>query len=262
MFSGDAVLQGTFDTLALPEVLGLLARSQKTGTLWLEAGPATAAIYIADGRCCAAQSGDLTGKVDNAQSLLVRVVELCFSASRLEDGAFRFGSEEPPWVCPETVDLEVAIDELARLLEEWRDIQAVIPTLDARVRLADELGVDELVVDRERWALLVAIDGRRTVRELVRKTNRPTLEICHTIVALVDAGALTVAQPTSATVRGNGSGKATANAKTETRAVVKPEDPYGPGVESPQRGPGADVPNGEGAGKGDYMGVFTALKDR
>jgi uncharacterized protein DUF4388 len=254
------VLQGTFDTLSLPELLGLLAHSQKTGTLWLEAGPATAAIYLADGRCCAAQSGDLTGKVDNAAALLSRVVELCFSAARQEDGAFRFGSEEPPWVCPETVNLDAAVDELARLLDEWLEIQAVIPTLDARIRLTDELAVEELVVDRERWALLVAIDGRRTVRELVRKTNRPTLEICHAIVALVEAGAITVVHSAaSPSTRGNGTA-----VKAEPKSLVKPEDPYGPGVESPQAGPGAgEGPREEpGAGKGDYLRVFTALKDR
>jgi hypothetical protein len=245
--------------LSLPELLGLLAHSQKTGTLWLEAGPATAAIYLADGRCCAAQSGDLTGKVDNAAALLGRIVELCFSAARQDDGSFRFGSEEPPWVCPETVNLDAAVDELARLLDEWLEIQAVIPTLDARVRLADELGVEELVVDRERWTLLVAIDGRRTVRELVRKTNRPTLETCHAIVALVEAGAITVAQAAS-TPAGRGNGSAV---KAEPKSLVKPEAPYGPGVESPQGGPGADSSGEEvSAGKSDYLRVFTALKDR
>jgi hypothetical protein len=252
------VLQGTFDTLSLPELLGLLAHSQKTGTLWLEAGPATAALYLDDGRCCAAQSGDLTGKVNDAAALLARIVELCFSAARQEDGAFRFGSEEPPWVCPETVNLDAAVDELARLLDEWRDIQAVIPSLDARVRLAEDLGVEELTVDRDRWALLVAIDGRRSVRELVRKTSRPTLEICHAIVALVEAGAITVVQTASTqSARGNGTA-----AKAEPKSLLKPEDPYGPGVESPQGGPGADT-SGEltGAGKGDYLRVFTALKD-
>jgi Domain of unknown function (DUF4388) len=245
--------------LPVPEVLGLLAHSHKTGVLWLEAGPATAAIYLTEGRCCAAQSGDLTGKVDDAPSLMNRVLELCFAAARQDDGSFRFGNEEPPWVCEETVDLEVVIDELARLVDEWREIQAVIPSLDARVRLADELGIDELIVDRERWTLLVAVDGRRTVRELVRKTNRPTLEICHAIVGLVEAGAMTVIQTASASTRTSSSSQ---QARPDAKSVVKPENPYGPGVESPQRGPGADAANGEGAGKGDFMGVFTALKDR
>ena len=241
------MLQGTFDTLALPEVVGLLAHSRKTGALWLEAGPATAAIYLSEGRCCAAQSGDLTTPVNDAASLVARIVELMFAAARQEDGSFRFGHEEPPWRCPETVDLEGALDELSRLVDEWRDIQAVIPTLDARIRLADELGPNEIVVDRERWALLVAIDGRRTVRELVRKTNRPVLDVCHELLALVDAGAVAVVSP-PAVVRPAAGAKSRSD--TEDNSLVKPEVPYGPGVESPQRGPGAPM-----------AGVFSALHD-
>jgi hypothetical protein len=253
------VLQGTFDTLALPEVLGLLAHSRKTGALWLEAGPATAVVYIADGRCCASQSGDVTGAVTDGPSLLGRVVDFCFAAARTDDGAFRFGSEEPPWTCSETIDLDVAVDELARLLEEWTEIQSVIPTLDARVRLTEELGADELVVDRDRWRLVVAIDGRRTVRELVRKTNRPVLEVCHAVVALVEAGAVDVAQPPAPTTR-----SVSASKRPEPRsasAAVDPEVPWGPGVESPHPGPQPLLPPGNDRNaKKDYMGTFSGLR--
>jgi len=252
------MLQGTFDTLALPELLSLLASTRKTGALWLEAGAATAAIYITDGRCCAAQSGELTRAVDDAPSLLVRLVDLCFAAARTEEGSFRLGTEEPPWVCSETVDLEVAIEELARLLDQWRDIQAVIPSLDARVRLAEELGVDQITIDRDRWELLVAMDGRRTVRELVRKTNRPILEVCHAIVELVDAGAVSVvALPAPATQGMRRAGKA-----PSARPSVDPEIPWGPGVESPHPGPGpngAAVPEPEDDPK--YLSVFSGLRD-
>jgi hypothetical protein len=252
---GTAVLQGTFDTLALHELLGLLAQSRKTGALWLDAGPASAVVYVTEGRCCAAISTDAADAVNDAPTLLVRLVELCFAVARTEDGSFRFGSEEAPWSCAETVDLEVANDELARLVEEWREIQAVIPSLECRVRLSEDLGVEELRVDRDRWRLLTSIDGRRGVRELVRRTNRPVLEVCHAILALVDAGAVTIVQPAAApaaapATRSTG-GKA-------SRAVVEPESPYGPGVESPHPGPnGAE----EVAGKGQYLGVFSALRD-
>jgi hypothetical protein len=242
------MLQGTFDTLALPEVVGLLAHSRKTGALWLEAGAATAALYISEGRCCAAQSGDLTGAVKDAPALLARIVELLFAAARQDDGSFRFGNEEPPWRCEDAVDLEVALDELSRLVDEWRDIQAVVPSLDARVRLSDELGIDELVVDRERWALLVAIDGRRTVRELVRKTSRPVLDVCHALVSLVEAGAVAVVAPPAA-IRPAVGAKSRSSA-SDDGSLVQPEDPYGPGVESPQRGPGAPA-----------VGVFSALHE-
>jgi hypothetical protein len=249
------MLQGTFETLALAELLGLLSQSRKTGALWLDAGQASAVIYIVDGRCCAALSSDAAEAITDAPSLLV---DLCFGVARAEDGSFRFGVEEPPWRCAETVDLEVVNDELARLLDEWREIQAVIPSLECRIRLTDELGIDEIVIDRERWRLLTAIDGRRNVRDLVRKTNRAVLEVCHAVVALVDAGAVTVAQPAAAPT-GNRStgGKA-------TRPVVDPEVPYGPGVESPHPGPGpGESEDGEleHAGKGQYLRVFSALRE-
>jgi hypothetical protein len=250
------MLQGTFETLALPEVLALLAHSRKTGALWLEAGAATAALYIVDGRCCAAQSGDQTGPVSDAPSLLARVVDLCFAAARQEDGTFRFGGEEPPWTCAESIDLEVAIEELARLVDEWREIQAVIPSLDSRIRLCDELGVDELAVDRDRWQLLVAIDGRRSVRELVRKVNRPLLDICHAVVSLVESGAVAVvASPTPSTRAGSVK-------RAEAKVAVEPETPYGPGVESPHPGPTTDGDDEPGNGKGQYLKVFSGLRDR
>ena len=97
-----------------------------------------------------------------------------------ESGSFRFAADDPaPWRCAEPVELSDALVEVDRLLKQWREILRVIPSLECRPQLLDALEVDELVVDRERWALLVAIDGRRTVRELVQRTGRPVIELCQ-----------------------------------------------------------------------------------
>ncbi len=255
------MLQGTLETLALPELLGLLAQSRKTGALWLDAANSSAVLYIVDGRCCAAESSDAGEPLTDEAALLARVIDVCFAVERAEDGAFRFGPEEPPWSCAEPVDLEAATDELARLVDEWREIQAVIPSLDCRIRLADELGVEELTVDRERWQLIVSLDGRRSVRDLVRKTNRPVLDVCHAILTLVDSGAVNVGPPPAppATARANGR-------KRAVDGAVEPEAPYGPGVESPHPGPRA-VTNDEiereidPAEKGRYLSAFSGLRD-
>jgi hypothetical protein len=253
------VLQGTFETLGLAELLGLLAQTRKTGALWLDAGPASAVIYVVDGRCCAAMSNEATDPLSEAPALLVRLVDLCFSVARAEDGSFRFGVEDAPWTCGETVDLEVVNDELGRLLDEWREIQAVIPSLECRLKLSEELGVEELPVDRERWRLLTAIDGRRSVRELVRKTNRPVLDVCHAVLALVDAGACTVGAPPAAPSSGRSTGG------KASRPIVDPETPWGPGVESPHPGPAgvAVAEDGEPvvAGKGQYLRVFSTIRE-
>jgi hypothetical protein len=255
------VLQGTLETLSLPELLGLLAQSRKTGALWLDAANSSAVVYIVDGRCCAAESSDAGDPLADGAALLARVIDVCFAIERADDGSFRFGPEEPSWTCDETVDLEVAIDELARLVEEWREIQAVIPSLDCRIRLADDLGVEQLTVDRERWQLIVSLDGRRSVRELVRKTNRPVLEVCHAILALVDAGAVNVGPPPAPPVAARTNG----NRMPAAEAAVEPEAPYGPGVESPHPGPNVaaeDVDREvDPAEKGRYLSAFSGLRE-
>ena len=192
------MLQGTFATLALSELFDLIAQSGKTGELWLDAGPATAVVYVAEGRCCAALSSETPKAITDGPTLLRRLVDLCFAAARVENASFRFGNGKPPWRCLETVDLQVANEQLAALVEEWSSIQAAIPSLECRVRLSEELGVEELVIDPERWRLLAAIDGRRSVHDLVRTTNRPLLEVCHELVWLVDADACKILPPLEA----------------------------------------------------------------
>jgi Domain of unknown function (DUF4388) len=193
---GVLVLQGTFETLSLPEVLGLLASARKSGALWLDAGPISGVAHLADGHCHAAVAGDQLGPAENGTALLSRLVDLCFGVMCQESGSFRFAADDPaPWVCAEQVELSDVLVEVDRLLKQWREILRVIPSLECRPQLLDALEVDELVIDRERWALLVAMDGRRTVRELVQRTNRPVIELCQALLELVDAGAVGVIDP-------------------------------------------------------------------
>jgi len=250
------MLQGTFETLGLTEVLSLLAHGGKSGALWLDAGQSSAVVFIDDGLCSAVATPDAAEAVDDGTKLMARLVDACFAVSRVEDGSFRFALEEPPWRCPQTISIDVALDELARLLDEWHEIQAVIPSLDCRIRLAEELGVDQLTVDGDRWALIVAIDGRRTVRDLGRRTGRAVLEVCHALLGLIDAGAVTIVAPAASAVpaRTTGAGKA-------TRPVVEPESPYGPGVESPHPGPVGGEDDGEMAANGGYLRVYSGSRD-
>jgi len=270
------VLQGTFETLPLAEVLGLLARAHKRGALLLEAGAASGVIFVDDGRCRATESRDLRGPVEHAPELLVRLVDLCFAVARQDDGSFKFAADEAPeWECSEPVDLDVAIDELEHLLLEWRDIQEVIPSLEARVKLSEQLGIDELRVGRDRWRLLVAIDGGRSVRDLVQRTTRPILEVCHELVELLDAQAITISETVTASApppqqqqQASGptrrSGKASSvPRKKDDAALLQLEQPYGPGVEAPHPGPGAVVadPDAPVNAKGEFLRVFSALRD-
>src|SRR5579862_7400607 len=195
LMEGVCVLQGSFETLSLAEVMGLLASARKTGALWLDAASMSGIVHVEDGYCRAVEFGDRRQPVDDAGTLLDRLVDVCFAVARQETGTFRFGADEPaPWLCPEPVELSDALVEVERLLKQWREIRRVIPSLDCRPRLLDALVVDELVVARDQWSLLVAIDGRRSVRELVERTGQPVLEMCHALLELVDAGAVGIVE--------------------------------------------------------------------
>ena len=112
------MLQGTFETLALPELLGLLASARKTGALRLESGPVSGAIHLEDGHCCAVETAEHNGRVADGPALLTRLVDVCFAVTRQESGAFRFVSEEaPPWTAGEPVELGDAVVEVDRLLK-------------------------------------------------------------------------------------------------------------------------------------------------
>ena len=113
------MLQGTFDTLSLTEVLGLLAQSQKTGALWLHTDSVEGRIYLAGGRCCAAETSELTEPVGSERDLRSRLVDVCFSLARQPGGAFRFAvGEEPTWRVDETISIDDAVSKLDRLLED------------------------------------------------------------------------------------------------------------------------------------------------
>ncbi len=193
------MLQGTFETLSLPEVFGLLAGARKTGALYLDAGEVAGLVHIADGHCHAADSKEQYGPLSDGSDLLLRLVDLCFTSMCQPSGAFRFEADEPaPWSCPEPVELSDALVEVDRLLKQWREILRIIPSLDCRPCLLETLEVEELVLDRERWALLVAIDGRRSVREIVQRTGRPVMDLCQAMLELVEAGALGIIDPAAA----------------------------------------------------------------
>ena len=104
--------------------------------------------------------------------------------------------------------------------------------------LLDALEVEELVVDRERWALLVAIDGRRTVRELVRARNRPVLDVCHALLELVDAGAVGVIDPAAARAPeptpGTGARTPAGRAGVARAAAAEPGRRAGPSRRAPR----------------------------
>lgn len=199
-------LQGTFDTLAVTELFGLLSTAGKTGALRLEGADhdggepddadtraLEAAIFVTGGLCCGIDSEMANGRAGSEPELAAHLVDVGFSLARCRSGSFRFtDGEEPPFEVVAMAALEPAVAEIESLLDQWQEIEATIPSLDGRVRLSPVLRSDEITLNAAEWSLLVAFDGMPTVRELISLHDEPMIEICRTLKELVDRGAIEI----------------------------------------------------------------------
>jgi uncharacterized protein DUF4388 len=182
-------LQGTLDTFSLPDVLRLLATTGKTGCLHLDGDRGRGRVWMDDGSLVAATA-------DRAQEN-APIDEVIFEMLRFKDGSFRFAVDEPAPDGAAPADIEAALQRGSRLLDEWRGLEAVVPSLDHQVQMAPELTVSQVTIDGQRWEALVAIGGGRTVSELGSALGEGELGITRIVSDLVELGIAVVEKPSS-----------------------------------------------------------------
>jgi hypothetical protein len=276
-------LQGTFDTLSVTELFGLLSTAGKTGALRLEAGEHDASFLVRAGRCCAVDDAAASAPVGSEVELAARLVEVGFTLARQPAGSFRFSDTD---VAPSdlAVPFEPAVAEIAAMLEAWKDIESTIPSLDARLRIAPVLPAEQIVLRAEEWALLAGLQGTPSVRDLVAGGAEPLLAVCRRVKDLVDRGAIEVgaapapnertpAQPPVAE-------RPAAHRPVEPAAIEHPVDeprqrnrsafeaasaslleatePYAPEAAEPEPLESSEDPS---ADRGALLRLFSALKD-
>jgi hypothetical protein len=179
-------LQGTFDVLDFSAVLELLAERGMTGRLHVRSRSFAANLFLADGMIVGAdqsehQAAAVTGDV--AQ----RVQEICFELLGADRGSFEFhpGRSNAPVGVNMTV--KEAMDEARQRLEEWQELQELIPSLDLQPRLVTELDPGQVTLDREQWRVLTVVDGRRNLRSIGRALNLSDFEVCRAMRELLAA---------------------------------------------------------------------------
>lgn len=183
-------LQGNIETFALPDVLRLLASTSKTGKLRLEGSRGEGVLFVAGGALVAGHS---TATGPSAST------EVLFELLRFDEGDFVFDQDETTDDAGEPVDVESALGEAEAMLEEWRQLESVVPSLDAWLVLADELPGEEVTLDRERWSHVVAIGGGRQAQVLADELELGELGVLRLVKELVDLGIVAVTTEAPAT---------------------------------------------------------------
>ncbi len=219
-------LEGTLETIALPDVLALLSVTAKTGELRIESGGGVGSVWFDAGRVAGFDVGTTKGPVDALFALL-----------RLQEGKFKFhtGTATVNPLTPQ--DVAPVLDEAESRLAEWPGIAAVVPSVYSGLKLRPD--VEGTVMLRpDQWRLVATIGAGRTVAEVLSLRDLGEFEGCRAVKELVDLRLVDVAAgpapspaaglrpaPASQTVEAaTANGPAPAAALSEAAADGGPDD--------------------------------------
>jgi len=148
-------LEGTLETIALPDVFALLSVTAKTGELRVEAGHAAGSVWFDAGCLCGFDVGSSQTALDALFGLL-----------RLSEGSFVFHAGGRPLHPVEPQDVVPLLEEAEARLLEWPGIAAVVPSQGAEVRLRSRVETT-VSLQPEQWRLVAVIGGGRSVAEVL-----------------------------------------------------------------------------------------------
>ncbi|MBL8779053.1 MAG: DUF4388 domain-containing protein [Acidimicrobiales bacterium] len=170
----------------MPEVLRMLGSGAKTGRLRLSGDRGSGSVWIDGGKVVGAEA---TGARDAAAAVAV-----LFELLRYGEGSFSFEADETTTQPGNPQDIEVLLGEAERQLEEWREIEAVVPSLAVGLALVPDLPTSEVVVDRVRWKAIVAVAEGRSVAAVADALELDELDACRRAKDLVEAGLVEVVE--------------------------------------------------------------------
>jgi hypothetical protein len=171
-------LQGTLDTFALPDVLRLLASTKKTGRLVIAGNRGTGSVWVDAGSVVGSEA---TGTMPDAGA-----VDVLFELLRYAEGSFTFETGTAPAEPSPSRAVEPLLVDAERQLTEWREIEAVVPSMDAWISLVGELTGDEIVISADRWKTIAAVGSGTSVTGVGHTLKVGELEVCRRVKELVE----------------------------------------------------------------------------
>ena len=183
-------LQGTLETFALPDVLRLLASTHKTGRLRLTGANGSGSLWL-DGGAIVSSEAARAPLADGPTDVL-------FELLRFKEGDFVFDDDATADAHGAPTEVEDALAAAEAMLEEWKSIEAVVPSLAAWVSLRPELPGDDVTVDAAHWRQLVAVGGGITVSGLGDQLGLAELPISRAVKDLIELGLVELGEASEA----------------------------------------------------------------
>jgi hypothetical protein len=208
-------LEGDLRHFDLSDVLQLIGFGQKEGALRIRGERGEGVIYFNDGMATHAEIGDLVG--DDA---MLRIVQW-------RDGHFSFDTTDTTELRTVQLSIQHVILEAARQVDEWRKIEAVIPSLETVVAFIDEPseGVESIKLEPDEWKVLSLVDGVRSVRSLSEGTGFSEFQASRIIYRLITSGLLRIVPTQEMPLAGAPRPAGERREAAERRDVSEPKPP-------------------------------------
>lgn len=222
-------LTGALEAFPLPEILRLLARSQKSGALRIDAADGQGRLYLTDGSLTFATTrreedlaDDLVtaGLIDSQDWVLVerreknvvevlsetateqqlselladQISDVIFRLMRRPDGDFEFSeSVGPRYNTGVTIEVDACIAEAEKRKVQWAEIEEVIPAITFHLRMVPDLNErTEVSLPATTWRILAALQGEGSIEEVARRLGMTDFAVAQVMAGLTRDGLLEV----------------------------------------------------------------------
>ncbi|UCC43055.1 MAG: DUF4388 domain-containing protein [Candidatus Zixiibacteriota bacterium] len=132
---------------------------------------------------------NLFEKEDIAECLKLQIEEIVYNLFSWKEGDFIFHESETPKNAPFLIELNTmnVIMEGTRRIDEWMEIQKVVPPDDVMLRIAPSPKVqrEDITMSLEEFRLLSLINSERTVSELIDLSSMGEFVTCRSIYRLI-----------------------------------------------------------------------------
>ncbi len=184
-------LHGSLDSFTIPEVLRLLAGTEKTGYLALTGDRGNGGTWLDDGHL-------IGGRADAAQDE-AEMVDILFELLRFEVGEFSFEEDRTCTTPDEPADVDALLGAAETMLAEFRRLEKVVPSFDHAVELVEELPSEKVEINQGLWNSIVAAGRVRSIREIGAVLELGDLELLRSMRDLVEADLASLEEPTEET---------------------------------------------------------------
>jgi len=173
-----AGLQGSLKDFDITDILQLIHMNKKEGCLEIVTADDKGYIYVEGNIVKHSETTDRTG--ENAVQRILMWTE----------GRFEFIPDKKSDKKSVLVPIQHLMLEAARKIDEWKQIERIIPDIDAIVDIVEnpETGTENIKLTSEEWKMLTFVDGESSIKTLASKVNQSEFETAKIFVGLISSG--------------------------------------------------------------------------